>query len=141
MKLFWRVLELVIGALFICAGVLKILDPLRFANDIENFHIVPWTMGVRLAFYLPWLEIACGAALILRRCYGGALIILSGLTLVFIGAIVSARWRGLDIKCGCFGHAIDNVGFSTHLIFNLAILLALGFLFGERKRSLPRPLP
>jgi hypothetical protein len=104
---------------------LKVLDPLRFANDIDNYHVVPWTVGVRLAFYLPWLEIICGLALILRRLYAGGLTIIFGLTLVFSGAIVSARVRGLDIKCGCFGHAIDNLGFAWHIVLNLAILVAV----------------
>jgi putative oxidoreductase len=125
MSWLWRGLDLVIGALFVCAGILKVLDPLRFANDIDNYHVVPWTVGVRLAFYLPWLEIICGLALILRRLYAGGLTIIFGLTLVFSGAIVSARVRGLDIKCGCFGHAIDNLGFAWHIVLNLAILVAV----------------
>jgi putative oxidoreductase len=128
MNRLWRALDFVIGGIFICAGILKVLEPTHFANDIENYHVVPWTLGVRLAFYLPWLEIICGVALILRRLYTGALIILLALTLVFSGAIVSARVRGLDIKCGCFGHAIDNLGFAWHIVLNLAILLAVVFL-------------
>ena len=76
MNRFWRGLDLIIGAIFIYAGTLKAMQPLGFANDIENYHLVPWALGVRFAFYLPWLEIFCGIALILRRLYGGALAIL-----------------------------------------------------------------
>jgi putative oxidoreductase len=128
MNLFWRGLEFVIGAIFIFAGIVKVLDPLQFANDIDNFHMLPWALSVRLAFYLPWLEIMCGLALILRRFYTGSLAILAALALVFIGALVSARVRGLDIKCGCFGRAIDNIGFASHLLMNLAIVAAIALI-------------
>ena len=139
MNWLWRALDLVIGGIFLYAGISKALDPVQFANDIENFHIVPWTVGVRLAFYLPWLEIICGAALILRRFYVGALTIFLVLTLVFMGAIISARARGLDIKCGCFGHAMDNLGFVSHLALNLAILAAVVMLLRGAfpRRALP----
>lgn len=128
MNLFWRGLDFVIGGIFVFAGILKVLDPLQFANDIDNFHLLPWALSVRLAFYLPWLEIICGLALILRRLRTGALAILAALTLVFIGALVSARVRGLDIKCGCFGRAIDNMGFASHLLMNLVILAAIALI-------------
>ena len=90
MKLFWRILDFVIGGIFIYAGVVKAIHPLQFAYDIANYDAVPWPFGVRMAFYLPWLEIICGALLILRRFYAGALALILALTLVFIGAIASA---------------------------------------------------
>lgn len=125
MKWFWHILDFVIGGIFIYAGVLKAAEPIRFANDIENYHVIPWALGVRLAFYLPWLEILCGAALIFRRFYAGALVTLLALTLIFIGATVSAKARGIDITCGCFGHASDNLGFTAHLALNLLILIVI----------------
>ena len=66
--------------------------------------------------------------LILRRFYAGALTLILALTLVFIGATASARLRGIDISCGCFGHASDNLGFVWHLLLNLAILAAVALL-------------
>jgi putative oxidoreductase len=125
MNRFWRGLDLIIGAIFIYAGTLKAMQPLRFANDIENYHVVPWALGVRFAFYLPWLEIFCGIALVSRRLYGGALAILIALTCVFVGATISAKVRGIDITCGCFGRASDNLSFTSHLALNLAIFAAL----------------
>jgi uncharacterized membrane protein YphA (DoxX/SURF4 family) len=125
MKLLWRIFDLVIGGIFIVAGVIKVIHPLQFAYDIANYDAVPWAVGVRAAFYLPWLEIIAGLCLILRRFYAGALTVILGLTLVFIGATVSARMRGIDISCGCFGHASDNLGFAQHLVMNFAILAVI----------------
>src|SRR2546430_6114262 len=69
----WRILDLVIAAVFIYDGVLKVIDPVEFAHDIDHYKILPWTIGVGLAFYLPWLEIFGGVALIFRLFYRGAL--------------------------------------------------------------------
>jgi putative oxidoreductase len=135
MNRFWRVLDLVIGGLFIVAGLIKVLHPLQFAYDIANYDTVPWAIGVRLAFYLPWLEIIAGVALILHRFYAGALTVILGLTLMFIGAIVSARVRGIDISCGCFGHASDNLGFAWHMALNLAIVVAIILLMRRTKAT------
>jgi len=124
-KFVWRIVDLVVGGIFIYAGAIKALDPIRFASDIDNYKILPWMIAAGLAFYLPWLEILCGLALISRRLYLGGLSILTALTSVFILAAVAAKIRGLDITCGCFGHASKSWNFSGHLALDLAILAAL----------------
>jgi hypothetical protein len=131
-SLIWRVVASLIGALFVYAGLVKAWDPARFAGDIENYHILPWAVNVRLAFYLPWLEILCGLALIFRRLYSGAIALVFALMVVFIGATIAAKVRGLDISCGCFGHASDQLGFAWHMVLDLAILAALVALWWKR---------
>jgi hypothetical protein len=88
---------------------------------------------VRLAFYLPWLEILGGLALIFRRLYSGALVLVLVLMLVFIGATISAKARGLDISCGCFGHVSDQLSFAWHLVLDFAILAGLGALLVQSR--------
>ena len=134
MKFIWRAVDLIVAAVFIYAGAIKVLDPIRFAGDIDNYKILPWTIGVWLAFYLPWLEIFCGLALIARRLYLGGLSILTALVSIFIVATVAAKVRGLDITCGCFGHASKNWSFSTHLALDLVLLAALFILVRKSSR-------
>jgi len=136
----WRIVDLIIGGVFIYAGSIKALDPIGFANDIDNYKILPWAIGVRLAFYLPWLEILCGLALIARCLYLGGLSILTVLISIFIVATVAAKARGLDITCGCFGHASKNWSFSTHLALDLAILAALIALWFSSRSQRPQPI-
>ena len=134
--IFWRGLDLLVGGIFIYAGAIKALDPVRFANDIDNYKILPWAISVRLAFYLPWLEIVCGAALILRILYRGGLSILTALIGIFIVATIAAKIRGLDIACGCFGHASKNWSFSAHLALDLVLLVAtIALFFSQRSLS------
>src|SRR5207244_176977 len=121
----WRILDLIIAAIFIYAGVLKAFDPVQLAHDIDHYKVLPWAVGVGLAFYLPWLEIFCGLALIFRLFYRGALSILTALGLVFLVATIAAKVRGLDITCGCFGHASENWSSPAHLALDLALLSVL----------------
>ena len=139
-NVFWRFVALIIGGIFIYAGLIKAMDPVAFAHDIDNYKILPWQLAVRLAFYLPWLEMLCGLALILGFFYHGGLFILTGLTFVFIAASVIAKVRGLDITCGCFGHASKNWNFTGHLALDIAILIALIALWISNPTSAAREL-
>ena len=155
-NILWRIIDFIVAAIFIFAALTKIFDldhviadlrhfhlgdllidlqgirladPAGFAHDINNYRILPWTLSLALAFYLPWLEILCGLALIARFLYRGALSILSVLIVVFTLATIAAKVRGLDITCGCFGHASQHWSLPAHLATNLGILAALLVLF------------
>ena len=123
------VLGVIIGGLFIYAGALKAWDPVKFATDIQNFRILSWPIGVRLAFYLPWLEIVCGGALLIGWLRSGAIAILTGLTLIFIVATVSAQARGIDLECGCFGSASKDLSFGSHMAILTGMLVGLVLLW------------
>jgi hypothetical protein len=143
MKFALRIVGLLVGAVFIFAGLTKIvdfqpfrvLDPMDFARDIDNYKILPWWMSVQLALYLPWLEIICGLALVFRRLYSGALALLLALLVVFIGASFAAKARGIDITCGCFGHVSDQLSFAWHMVLDLAILAAVVALWLTRSND------
>ena len=124
-----RTLAVLAGGVFVYAGGLKLLDPLRFASDIGNYQILPWPVAVRLAFYLPWLEVLCGLALIFHRLFAGALVLTVGLLLIFIGATFSAKARGIDVTCGCFGSVSGNLSFSWHLVLDFCLLGILALLW------------
>src|SRR6266699_582513 len=97
-KFVWRIVDLRhlrLGDLLIDLQSIRFADPAAFANDIDNYKILPWPIGVALAFYLPWLEIFCGIALIVRRLYLGGLSILNALVCVFTVATIAAKVRGL----------------------------------------------
>ena len=47
-----RVLALLAGAVFVYAGILKASDPLQFANDLRNYHILPWSRRLRHPNYI-----------------------------------------------------------------------------------------
>jgi putative oxidoreductase len=128
-----RTLAVLAGAVFVSTGVLKVRDPLQFASVINNYQMIPWSVGVRFAFYLPWLELVCGLALIFRRLFAGALAIAGALMLAFIGATIWAKVHDIDVACGCFGSASSNLTLTGHLVLNGCILAALVFLWFARE--------
>ena len=132
-----RIVDVIVAGIFIYSGAIKALDPVQFASDIDNYKIVPWPVSVVLAFYLPWLEIFCGFALVVRLLYRGALSISTALILTFTFATVAAKVRGLDITCGCFGHASQHWSFPAHLATNLGILAALLALWVSNRSAKP----
>ena len=118
-------LRIVVAAIFIYAGASKAIAPLRFVADVGNFHLLPSPMIPALGLYLPWLEILCGASLLFLRLSRGAVLVLLCLVSVFLIALISARLRGLDVSCGCFGHAAHDLIFAWHLVLNFGIIAAL----------------
>lgn len=129
MRIVRLILALLVGAVFIYAGVLKTLHPLRFASDISNYALISWSLGVRVAFYLPWLEILLGLALIFQRLFAGAIVLTMGLILLFVGATLWARAHGIDVSCGCFGTVSSNLTLTWHLVLNGGLFVALSALW------------
>jgi L-alanine-DL-glutamate epimerase-like enolase superfamily enzyme len=54
---------------------------------------------------------------------------------VFIAASIIAKARGIDVTCGCFGHAGRNMTFAGHLALDLAILAALMVVWRWRSKD------
>lgn len=131
--------RVILGGAFVVAATFKLLDPAAFAVDIGHYHLLPHPATIALAVYLPWLELLSGAAVLIRRVDRGALLILTVLCGIFCVALASAWIRGLDIECGCFGHAV-----ATPSVVALGRSLALGLLAlwlyrRRRDEAVPKP--
>lgn len=114
-----------VGLIFIYAGVVKAMDPSAFAESIRHFRLVSGLLAELLAFYLPYLEIVTGAALVIHRATQAAAVILSALVCIFTLALASAWWRGLDVSCGCFGKTLAVTDLSWAMLRNAMLLSAL----------------
>lgn len=123
-------LRLVLGGVFLWAGVVKIYDfehggsaTQDFWQDIMNYQLVSTDVAQLTAIYLPWLEVVAGGALVLGRSVAGAALLCSTLTVVFMGGLASAWSRGLDISCGCFGREEVAANYPLHLAGNVVLLV------------------
>ena len=114
-------LRIGLGLLMAYAGAMKLIEPpATFAEEIGNYRLLP-ALAPAAAATLPAVEVVAGLALILLRGgwrQGAALLNLS-LLLVFTAAVASARARGIDLRCGCFGGESGPVT-------NLTVLRDLG---------------
>ncbi len=106
---FWLtvVFRLVLGGIFLVSGLAKIADPVRYLLTLREFRLLPGTMEVFLALYLPWLEFVLGLSTILGILHRTSALLIAGLNGLFILALVSVLIRGIEVDCGCFGLLAD----------------------------------
>jgi len=117
-----------LGAVFIYAGWGKIADPAAFSQAIANYQLLPLSWINVVALTLPWLEMTCGLALITGVMARGSALLTALMLIIFMIALASGIYRGLDIHCGCFA---DSSQASTNLYLDLlrdGILLAVCFM-------------
>ncbi len=134
-ELFHLVVRLVLGGVFLYAGVVKIADPAAFAGNIAAYRLLPYFGNYLAAAVLPWLEAICGTLLIVGYRTRGAAAVTLVLTSLFMAALASAVARGLDIDCGCFRPGGEKTSAWTALGRDALIFVAaLLVLTTKRKR-------
>lgn len=130
-------LRFAVAAVFLAAGVVKVWDFAHarsatqdFTIAIQNYELLPSPdLALLLAVYLPWLEITAALAVFDRRLALGAAAAMTGMTAVFLAAIGSAWWRGLNIACGCFGREETTPDYRLLILRDLALLAACAAVF------------
>ena len=122
-------LRLAVGSVLCYAGFLKAVAPsAEFAAAIEAYHLLPPFMLDPMAFALPWIEMWVGIFLVAGFMTREAAIAASVLFVLFLGVILSALTRGIDLaSCGCFGSDVFSprhtlVVDSFLLIFSLSLV-------------------
>ena len=98
----WRLLRLLLGAVFIYASIDKILHPAQFAQGILNYRILPRTMVNLVALTVPWVEAVVGIFLVMGIFEWVSLTVYNGMMVAFMILIATSLLRGLNISCGCF---------------------------------------
>ena len=96
-------LRILIGALFVYAGLEKARAAAAFADDIAAFQLLPPMLVDLLALGLPPLEILLGAGLVVGWKPRTAAFCAMLLGNIFLLALGSAGIRGIPVECGCFG--------------------------------------
>ena len=97
------VARLIVGGVWIWAGVLKLPDPATSIESVRAYELVPASLVEPIGYVLPALEVVIGLALVAGLMTRGSAFLSSLLLVAFIIGIASAWARGLEIDCGCFG--------------------------------------
>ena len=113
-----------LAALFLYAGVAKLVDVHAFASDIANYRVVPSPLIGPFAAALPGVEIVCGLALLRAGTARAAALLATALVVVFTAAAAQALVRDINIDCDCFGSVRAPVTVAT--IVRDAVFLAAG---------------
>lgn len=118
--------RIILGAVFIYAGWIKIIDPLGFAKAIYNYRIFPDLLISPAAIIIPWIELITGILLICGVMLPGAILVSTILLSIFTAVLATALSLGIDISCGCFSTgSSDPATIST--LFRDSIFLAFSF--------------
>jgi uncharacterized membrane protein YphA (DoxX/SURF4 family) len=97
------VARLVVGVVWVWAGLEKLTDPYGSAQAVRAYQILPWQVADTVGHVLPSIEIVIGLALIVGVLTRGAAVVSALLFVAFIIGISSVWARGILIDCGCFG--------------------------------------
>lgn len=130
--------RILLGFIFIYAGIEKIIDPEGFAKSISNYRLFPFAFINIFAITLPWIELVSGILLISGVAVKENSFIITVLLGVFVVAIAVSLIRGLNINCGCFGtDGGSQVGLQK-IIENILLMIAgiILIYFGGGKISL-----
>jgi uncharacterized membrane protein YphA (DoxX/SURF4 family) len=135
-RIAYHLSRLVLGGLFLYAGLVKAGDVTTFARDVANYKILPYSWNYLVAATLPYIEFLAGLLLIANRRVRPAALVAGGLTAVFMLILATVVARGLDIDCGCFrpgGHTT-----ATQALWRDAGILLLSLVtYRLRDRSTP----
>lgn len=128
-----HVLRVVIGCVYLYAGVFKLTDLNAFQRDVLAYQILFMQPSGWIALLLPVLETLIGLLMlcgVLRAgCYAAVLV----MSAVFGFIHIYSMQRGLDVSCGCFG-SISFKG-PVMLGINVVVLLMALWLLRDDLRS------
>lgn len=94
----------VVGGVLLVAGWAKIqAGPAWFLHALLGYDLLPRRLATPVARGLPWVEVACGLALLAGLLTPVVALVGFALMLIFAVAIGSAIVRQKPADCGCFG--------------------------------------
>ncbi|HET9779094.1 MAG TPA: MauE/DoxX family redox-associated membrane protein [Propionibacteriaceae bacterium] len=124
--------RLVLGGVFLVAGVLKAIDPQSSVAAVRAYQLLPASLATVVGWGLPFAEIALGLLLLAGIATRAVAAAAAMLLVIFIAGVISAAARGLSIDCGCFGGggavAPGDTAYGTELVRDVGLLLLAGWL-------------
>lgn len=113
--------RVLIGALFIAAGAVKLGHFDDLAAAIAGFRILPEGIVGPLAVILPFFEMGLGVYLAAGLFTRAAAIISAVQLTIYAAAIASAVLRHIPANCGCFGPQDRATADWPHVAVDLAL--------------------
>lgn len=124
--------RLVLGAVFVVAGGLKVIDPQSSVTAVRAYRLLPASVATIVGWGLPFAEIALGILLIAGVATRVAAAASAVLLIVFMAALASAAAGGLSIDCGCFGGGGDvapgQTAYGIEIVRDVGLLLLAAWL-------------
>jgi len=130
--------RLLLAAVFLYAGFVKLGASERFAVTVAQFSILPPGWITVFSIGLPIFECVIGLALLTPWTARAGALAAAALLVMFLGAIGWAWSQGVTTDCGCFGDT--PTGDSPALAMARdAVLLAITLLLALRRTGARSP--
>lgn len=149
-QLFFWILRLLVGGLFVFSGLIKINDPVGtaikleeyfdvFSNDIASFFYLFKPYALPLAVFLVVAEVVLGVMLLIGVRLKETVWALASMILFFTFLTFYSAYFNKVTDCGCFGDAIKLTPWES-FYKDIILLVLISFLFFYRK-DLPQKTP
>jgi uncharacterized membrane protein YphA (DoxX/SURF4 family) len=131
---FGTLLRLVVGCVWIVAGVIKLPHPQSSVTAVRAYQLLPTGWTDLVGHLLPLFEVLIGVLLVLGLFTRVAAVASTLLQLAFVIGIASVWSRHIAINCGCFGDggvtswATAKSKYPWELARDCALFLASAFL-------------
>jgi uncharacterized membrane protein len=124
-----RIISFSLGAIFIYAGMTKLVAPKAFTRVISQYDLVPESLLAPVAIGLPVLEVLAGIGLFFTVRW--SLSVIFGLLVMFVFILWYGILKNLDIDCGCFSpQELKSQASLWHAFYrDIAMIAATGYLF------------
>ncbi len=127
----WHLCRLLLGGVFLYAGLLKGLNIEEFAGQVAAYQLLSYQWNYIVAAILPFIELIVGLHLIFNRWVRAAALVTAGLCSTFLILLGSLLLRGIEIDCGCFGPQDSSTPLQA-ILRNLLLLAMAHFVFHLR---------
>jgi uncharacterized membrane protein YphA (DoxX/SURF4 family) len=121
--------RLVVGGVFLAAGILKVGHPADLAAAITAYKTgLPPPVIAVLSLALPPIEILLGIYLIAGLLLPISSLVATAVLALFSAIVASAVSRGLSAPCGCFGPADNSPATWMTVLRDVALFIAAAYL-------------
>lgn len=128
MALVDQALKILLGGIFIAAGLFKWADPVSFQASILHLDFFPAQASWCLASTVPLVEVLAGLMCLTERYSKAAVSFLLILTGLYTLLLIIEFFRGINPDCGCFGRHLAHWPYWALLGRNFILLIGEAFL-------------
>jgi len=133
----------VLGGIFVFASLAKMGDPVHFSDAMSGFKLLHSSILLEVGLFILWLEALSGLLLVGGVMSRASALILTGMLVMFLGALSISMLRGLEIDCGCFAGMLpsnlEKLGpFAIIKVIVLGILGVFAIRYGPGRFSIDK---
>lgn len=131
-------LQLLLGTVFLAAGVTKLKEPSQFVVALRNYELIPRALSGPVALVLVMIELFTAISFLTGWALEVGVPVATAFLLTLAVAVCINLRRGRVVPCGCFGSRGEQISGRTLGRIGLLLVAVIG-LAGVRLSGAARP--